>query len=190
MIKAVIFDLYGVLGLNSWQAFKERHFAHCPEDWESLRALGQRVDAGEATEGELVAAIAIRTGETEETVRYQFEHTVPNVDLLTYAKTLAPRFAIGVLSNASRDVVADIFSTEEQGVFSAVVTSFHVGLTKPDPGIFQKVLDELHVHAHECIFVDDQQRHIDAAKALGFSTILHESNANTIKQLKELLRHD
>ena len=175
-IKAIIFDLYGVLGLNGWQTFKEIHFAERREVWEHLRSLGQRVDAGQASEAEFVSAVAAASGENDATVRYQFEHTVVNKDLLAYiADELKSRFKLGLLSNASHDVLPGIFAPDQLALFDHVVSSYLVGLTKPDPKMFLLISEKLGVAPEECLFIDDQARHIDAAKALGFHTLLYES---------------
>ncbi len=183
--RAVLFDLYGVLGLNGWQAFKLKHFANNPEDWEHLRALGQRVDAGLADQAELVQAIAHATGETESTVRFQFEHTTPNTQMLQYIEqNLFGRYKLGVLSNASSNVFGTIFTTDQLQLFDATVSSYHIRMTKPDPGMFTYICKRLEVDTEECLFVDDQERHVEAARALGMKTVLYEDVAQTIAALE------
>lgn len=174
MIRAIIFDLYGVLGLNGWQDFKQQHFEGRWDLWEPLRVLGQKVDAGEATDEEFAAAIAVATGETAATVRYQFEHTQPNIVLLDFIKNeLHGKYKIGLLSNASSDVLPGIFTREQQDLFDARVMSVFIGLAKPDPIMFTHICEKLGVEPAECIMVDDQQRHLDIAARLGMQTILY-----------------
>lgn len=190
-MKAVIFDLYGVLGLNTWQTFKRTHFGHRPKDWEHLRGLGQRVDAGKAQESELVEAVAHETGESTVTVRAQFEQTRPNVELLAYITTkLQGVYKLALLSNASRDVVGAIFTPSEQALFDVVVSSYHVGLTKPDPKIFLLTAERLGLKPSECLFIDDQPRHLAAAQALGFETIHYKSVEQVTRAIDEVLNHD
>ncbi len=187
-IRAIVFDLYGVLGLNGWQAFKVKHFADRPEAWDHLRALGQRVDAGELPDSELVDAVAQTTGEPAETIRYQFEHTMPNTDMLNFiAQELKPRYKIGLLSNASKDVFGTIFNSGQQQMFDAAVSSFHVGLTKPDPAMFQLICNRLGVRPDECIMVDDQERHIDSAKSMGMVTVLFKTVSQTEMAIRKEL---
>jgi len=187
-IRAVVFDLYGVLGLNGWQDFKTRHFEGRWDEWEPIRRLGQRVDAGEASEDEFVEAIATVTGETPETVRYQFAHTQPNTALLEYIRDhLKPKYKIGLLSNAGSDVLPGIFSEEERALFGAVVMSVSVGYTKPDPLMFQLIADELAVRPSEIVFIDDQARHLAPATAAGMTPLLFQSADQTIADLERLL---
>ena len=86
-IKAVIFDLYGVLALNGWQAFKAKHFTDRVEVWDQIFEIGRKVDAGLADYDELIRFTAEEAEESEATVRYQLEHTSANDELLDYIRT-------------------------------------------------------------------------------------------------------
>lgn len=186
--KAIIFDLYGVLGLNGWQDFKQHHFGDDWNRWEPLRRLGQLVDAGKATDDEFVTAISEATGEDCQTIRYQFEHTQPNVELLDFIeRELSLKYKIGLLSNTSHDVLGGIFSEKQRQLFDATVMSATVGITKPDPVMFRLICKKLAVEPNECLIVDDQARHLVAAKDMGMDTILYISVKQTVGDLKEVL---
>jgi epoxide hydrolase-like predicted phosphatase len=188
-IKAAIFDIYGVLGLNGWQAFKLKHFESRPDSWDDLRAIGQEVDAGRMQTHELVTAVAGVTGVREEEVRKQLDDTLPNTELVEFIRTLKPMYKIGVLSNASRaDIVRHIFAEKDQQLFDVVVTSFHVGYTKPDEAMFRIVCEQLGVRPDQCIFIDDQERHLKAGADYGMKTVLYKSASQTIRDVTELLK--
>ena len=72
-------------------------------------------------------------------------------------------------------------------IFETVVDSGFVGLRKPDPAIYALVLERLGLPAEECVFVDDLERNIDAARALGFAVVQHEETERTIAELDALL---
>jgi len=187
-IKAVIFDIYGVLGLNGWQAFKLKHFESRPDSWDDLRAIGQEVDAGRMETHGLVTAVARVTGVSEAEVQKQLDDTLPNTELVKFIRTLKPSYKIGVLSNASRaDIVRHIFAEQDQRLFDAVVTSFHVGYTKPDEAMFRIICEQLGTEPQECIFVDDQARHLKAGADYGMKTVLYESASQTIRDVTEQL---
>ena len=61
--------------------------------------------------------------------------------------------------------------------FDGMVISGEVRMVKPDPRIFQILLEKVGRPAGECIFIDDVQVNIDAARALGFQAILFTSPA-------------
>ena len=72
-------------------------------------------------------------------------------------------------------------------IFETVVDSGFVGLRKPDPAIYALVLERLGLAAEECVFVDDLEVNIDAARALGFAVVRHEETDRTIAELDALL---
>src|SRR5258707_10310434 len=73
-------------------------------------------------------------------------------------------------------------------LFSAVATillSGDVKLIKPDPRIFQALLERIGRSASECLFIDDSEENISTARSLGFETIRFESP----EQLRRELQH-
>lgn len=175
MIKAIIFDLYGVLAINGWQAFKQHHFANNQAAWRQLYELGRQVDAGLSDYEDFIATASQLTGVAVEEVRRKLECTLPNTELLAYiAKRLKPNYKIGILSNANVNVIERILSPTDQAMLDAVILSYHVGFTKPDAGMYRAIAVKLDVPLEECLFVDDQPRHCDGARAVGMRAILYK----------------
>ncbi len=54
--------------------------------------------------------------------------------------------------------------------FDKCYFSYEMGLTKPDPAIFEALLVDAGLEAAECFFLDDGPKNIEAAKALGTQT--------------------
>lgn len=67
-----------------------------------------------------------------------------------------------------------------------VVISDQVGLRKPDPEIFQLILDRLDVKASEAVFVDDLAVNLEPARVLGMAVVHHTLTAATIAELQRL----
>lgn len=188
-VKAVVFDLYGVLALNGWQAFKARHFTDRIEVWDQIFEIGRKVDAGLADYDELIKFTAQQAGESEETVRYQLEHTSANTQLLDYIKTdLKPWYFIGILSNAHRaEVVSEIFTPEQEDMFTEIILSHHTGLVKPDTRMYEAIASKLGVLPEETVFVDDQERHIEGAKNAGMQGLVFTDVPTLRTDLERLL---
>ena len=72
-------------------------------------------------------------------------------------------------------------------IFETVVDSGFVGVRKPDPAIYAIVLERLDLPAEACVFVDDLEPNVDAARDLGFAVIHHVDTDRTIARLGELL---
>lgn len=188
-VQAIIFDMYGVLAINGWQAFKFKHFADREDVWDKVFQLGRKVDAGIADYAELVRYTAEQTGESEATVRYQLEHTVANEALLEYIGTqLKGHYKLGILSNASSNKVIDeVFTAEQEALFDEIVLSHHVGLTKPDTRMYQAVADRLGVPVEACVFVDDQARHVHGAHDAGMQALVYTDDDALRADLAKIL---
>ena len=175
MTRAIVFDLYGVLALNGWQAFKAAHFKDREDVWDQVFQLGRQVDARLRDYADLITFTAEQTGESEATVRYQLEHTVVNRELLDFIRAdLKGRYRLGILSNASRDgVIEQLFSPKDRALFDAIITSREVGLAKPDSRMYELVANKLGVEPMECLYVDDQERHAAGARDAGMHPFVY-----------------
>lgn len=78
-----------------------------------------------------------------------------------------------ILSNMGDSVLESIQKAFSWiGNFDVLVWSYQLGIAKPDPAIYQHVLEKLGTAAEETIFIDDKQVNIDAASALGMKGFL------------------
>ncbi|MFM8321339.1 MAG: HAD family hydrolase [Chloroflexota bacterium] len=71
--------------------------------------------------------------------------------------------------------------------FEDIVISGEVKLVKPDPRIFELLLQRVGRPAGECLFIDDSLHNITAAQRLGFQTIHYRSPAQLADDLQRLL---
>ena len=59
--------------------------------------------------------------------------------------------------------------------FRTILVSGDERLMKPDPAIFELMLERIAHPAERCLFIDDSRKNIDAAAALGFD-VIHLAN--------------
>lgn len=92
---------------------------------------------------------------------------------------LRRRYRVYLLSNTNplmwNSKIAAEFRKQGHDIgfyFDGVVTSFEAKCVKPDPRIFQKVVDDFGILPAETLFFDDSKANIDAAGRLGFKTAL------------------
>jgi putative hydrolase of the HAD superfamily len=85
----------------------------------------------------------------------------------------AAGFNVAVLSNE-----LDLFYGAEfrerldfMAAIDAVVDGTHTGVLKPDPRAYALLLERIRCRAPECVFVDDQERNIAGAAAVGMRTV-------------------
>lgn len=186
MIKAIIFDCFGVLHVDVHQSFA----AEFPLVAEELHDINLRTDYGMLDRDEYVAAVAQLTGATPDSVEsfVKGEHQL-NVPLMQYIQSdLKSRYKIGLLSNIGRDWINNFFDKHQlHEVFDAVVVSGDEGITKPHPRIFEIMAERLGVKPHECIMIDDLESNCAGADAVGMKAIHYTSNEQVIAELGRLL---
>ncbi|MCM1483763.1 MAG: HAD family phosphatase [Muribaculaceae bacterium] len=94
-------------------------------------------------------------------------------------RELRKHYKVYMLSNTNpimwRDGIAEAFRQEGHDVnyyFDGIVRSYEAHSMKPDEAIFRYTVDKLGITPEETLFIDDSQKNLDAAAALGFHTLL------------------
>lgn len=112
-----------------------------------------------------------------------FEPVTPMYDMLRTVRMNGLKTCL--LSNSwSNTYPRELFD----GLFDAVVISAEVGMRKPEPAIFQHALELVALPGEDCVFIDDLEANIVAARALGITGIHHSDPDTTLAQLESLLR--
>jgi putative hydrolase of the HAD superfamily len=97
-----------------------------------------------------------------------------------------PTVRMCVLSNHD-DTLCQLLQTKAAAVmhrFERVFNSYDLGVAKPDPEIFHRVLNEVGLSPQQCLLIDDKPKNLQAAAQIGISTFLYQNNP---KQLGDLL---
>jgi putative hydrolase of the HAD superfamily len=91
------------------------------------------------------------------------------------------------LSNSGPEVMARVRARWPlEGLFDVVIISCEVGLSKPDPRIYQLCLDRLGLRAPEALFVDDRADNIEGAARVGLRTLQFEGT-DALARLRALV---
>jgi putative hydrolase of the HAD superfamily len=74
-------------------------------------------------------------------------------------------------------------------IFEVVVDSGFVGVRKPDPPIYEMTIERLGdgIAASDCLFVDDVEVNIEAARALGMTAVHFRSSEQAIAEVEAAL---
>jgi putative hydrolase of the HAD superfamily len=180
MIRAIIFDCFGVLTTDLWKEF----VATLPEAQHApARDINYAYDSGRMSREKFRTEIEALTGRLPKEVEERKGlATEKNTALLDYITQLRPKYRIGMLSNIASDWVRQEFlSAEEQKLFDAMIFSHDVGMAKPDREIFELAAERLGVTPGECVLIDDSPRHVTGAQAAGMQGIIY-ANLEQMKQ--------
>ncbi|UGT44279.1 HAD family phosphatase [Nocardia yamanashiensis] len=197
-VRAVIFDIGGVLEVNSEMTFIADWLDRLGLTFEDLGpelfeiwAKGER---GTVTESQVREAIRSglsvddRIADAVMTDMWKQYLGVANFELIDYLAGLRPRFRTGLLSNSfvgAREHESAAYGFED--LVDDIVYSHEVGMAKPDPRIYLLACRRLGVDPGETVFVDDSEMAVTGAESVGITAILHESNTRTIALLDAAL---
>ena len=90
-----------------------------------------------------------------------------------------PANAIGSLGGRS------IYIAEVMALFDHVIESAKIGLRKPDPRIYQMMVDALHVDPNACVYLDDLGVNLKPAREMGMTTIKVANAPQAIAELEK-----
>ena len=195
MIKAVIFDIGGVL--VDQKLLVERFIRiFKPKDnkkfWDYLNMEAVPLCKGEMTEAKFWKVICNKYN-----VKYfpknlwtpDFEKlTKINHKVLNIAKSLKTKYKIGIISNTITSHVKVNRKRRLFDIFDAVILSCEVNLTKDKKEIFLLAAKRLKVEPEECIFIDDVNDFVETAESAGMKGILFKNSAQLNKELKRILK--
>jgi 2-haloacid dehalogenase len=70
------------------------------------------------------------------------------------------------------------------GSFRGVIVSGEERLLKPDPAIYELLLDRYGLEAAECVFIDDSTANVEGARAVGMQAIHYREPMSLAKELR------
>jgi HAD superfamily hydrolase (TIGR01549 family) len=181
LIKAVIFDCFGVLVGGSFEVFIAKYLSHDSELVESAREIDHRASQGKVTFEEVAVHFSKLAKIPLEETLLVLDHTPRNIDLLQFiSKELKGKFKLGLLSNASDDWLDELFTSKDLELFDEIILSFQIGYAKPEASAYEITAGRLSVRLDECVFIDDREEYIEGAKHVGMKAILFK-DVDTLK---------
>lgn len=184
MIKGVIFDFFDVIrsdGFNRWRAI------HGISNHETLYVITDKHDRGDIDDQEFFSELGAITGQTAAEVEAECEsNNTLNTELVEYIAELGELgYKTALLSNSNSAYLRKELATYElEPLFDEITISSEVKLIKPEVAIFEHILGKLSLDASECIFTDDNQRHINGAAQAHIRGILFTGTADFKRQFE------
>jgi len=182
--RAVIFDFGGVLWDMRWDVARELDRAHgLPRSsvFETLYRCAAWGDI-ECGVGDPAAwadgahrELERRAGRTLPRLHDEWRKAQALIERnVAVARGLRPSFRCSILSNAEASLRGRLEGELAlHHLFDDIVVSAEVGMAKPASAIFQLAADRLGLPPAACVFVDDWDQNIEAARGLGMTGVLH-----------------
>ena len=188
MIKAVIFDCFGVLIGRGFDETYRLAGGNPENDADFIDDVLGQTNIGSISYEGMREAIAKRL----HIPKSQWDRAVneaeqPNSQLFELVKTLKPRLKTAILSNANVGTLQNRLTKDQLSLFDALVVSAEVGLVKPQPEIYKLVANKLDVKPEECVFIDDIQPYVYAARATGMQAIVYKDFEQCKAELDQIL---
>ncbi len=198
MIEAVLFDAGGVLVTEGTSRTRLAEFDQML-GWEE-GSMHRRLYSGPWWEAVSTGKISVEAYWQAAAAAWQaqlpsdFNEFADNfhahqLDLATthLAWRLRPFYRLVLLSNAT-PLLTRFLQHEKRlyGLFDIIIISALEGVRKPDPAIFERTLQRLRLPAAACVFIDDKERNIAPAAALGMHTVIHRHALSTERALRTL----
>jgi putative hydrolase of the HAD superfamily len=181
MYKAVIFDFFDVIHrdpFHHWLSQNGLERKGSPQESSKL------LDLGRISDEEFYGQLGALSGQTADDVRAVFDDiTFIDKDMVLLIARLKKSYKTGLLSNSSIEYLSRIIARHElESLFDAMTISAEVGIIKPDPRIFEHILDRLGVGAAEAVLIDDNPRNVEAASRLGIKGIVYDGDVGKLKE--------
>ncbi|WP_420967498.1 HAD-IA family hydrolase [Bradyrhizobium sp. B120] len=202
MIEAVIWDFGGVLTTSPFEAFAryetERGLpvdiirrTNAANHLENAWAKFERAEIGIDAFDELFATESKALG-----AEVRGKDVLPLLsgdlrpEMVEALKRIKAKFKTGcITNNLPSNAIGShsgrtLYVAEVMSLFDHVIESAKIGLRKPDPRIYQMMVETLQVNPKDCVYLDDLGVNLKPAREMGMTTIKVANAAQAISELE------
>lgn len=197
MIRNIVFDIGNVLTDFRWKEF----LADKGFDREMIRRIAKasvesplwkEIDRGVWDREKLMEEFVKLDPEIEEEIRRAYDNVhgmvTPRDYAIPWVKELQEKgYRVYYLSNFSDKAYVECADALEFIPYTdGGILSYREGMVKPDPQIYRCLLERYGLKAEECVFLDDLEDNVEAARGVGFSGIVFENKKQAERELARL----
>jgi putative hydrolase of the HAD superfamily len=202
MIEAVIWDFGGVITTSPFEAFarfeRERGLpadiirrTNANNHWHNAWARFERAELDVETFDQLFAAESQALG-----AEVRGKDVLPLLagdlrpEMVEALRRVAGQFKTGCITNnlPANSIGSmggrSLYVAEVMALFDHVIESAKIGLRKPDPRIYQMMVEALGVDPRRCIYLDDLGVNLKPAREMGMTTIKVLNASQAIAELE------
>ena len=202
MIKAVIWDFGGVLTTSPFEAFArfetERGLpadiirrTNANNHWQNAWAKFERAEVDIETFDQLFALESLALG-----AEVRGKDVLPLLsgdlrpEMIAALKRVGAKFKTGcITNNLPANAIGSLggrslYIAEVMALFDHIIESAKTGLRKPDPRIYQMMVEALGVDPNACVYLDDLGVNLKPARDMGMTTIKVVNAPQAIAELE------
>ncbi len=173
MIKAIIFDITGVLfPYQPWAGERPKR----EELLEIKKLVTDIYDKEKMSKEYLKEKILSFNRPREELDAIYNSLAVIDENLYELIKKLSEKYTLYAMANEQAkwtDIRKDIFGFEKY--FKKLYISVELGMKKPEESIYKLLLSDTGLEPEECLFIDDKEVNVEAAQKLGFKGHVYQN---------------
>lgn len=192
-MKNIVFDLGGVLFHRDPRKVRPELIEFFSFIFSSkLPLFWEEYDRGVRTWGEVIDELCRVKGcgaaEAEEYMADALCHQEPIAATEALVRDLkAAGYRLYVLSNMSREYIAYLRTIDVYACFDGDVISCEEGVVKPEPRIYEILLERFGLDAAETLFIDDRRSNVEAAERCGIRGFRFADPETSCAALREML---
>lgn len=197
MIRNIVFDIGNVLVAFRWREyFAEFGYSQEINDRlakaTTLSDMWNEYDRGRLTEEEILQGFIANDPELEPQIRETLSSLKGLLVMYDYAvdwvRELKEKgYGVYYLSNYSWPAYRDC--KEELGFIPYMdggILSYRDKVIKPDAEIYNLLLERFSLKAEECVFLDDTEKNIKGAQAVGMHGIIFKNKEQAVEELGKM----
>ncbi|MDD4251376.1 MAG: hypothetical protein PHX27_04260 [Candidatus ainarchaeum sp.] len=200
MIKAIIFDISGVVVFNDLNLMLKKFAEELKIDFNELLEMEkenhEKMILGKLSLKEFCSSIRSRFNLEQDSLtlllaweKIYTDNATLNRDLIGKIKEIRKKYIVGAIANMF-DSTAQYHQRQKLFLFFKpnLAISCRKGSIKSGESLFANLLTTMHVKGNECLFIDDNVDNFVFAKEFGIQTLQFKDNKQLFKDLKKLIK--
>lgn len=172
MIKAIIFDITGVLfPVQPWVGERPSR-----EELLKIKKIASDIYGKNKTSKEYLKEKIFQAQRPQRELEAVYNSlTIIDEEVFNLIQKLSEKYPLYSIANEAEkwtDIRNDLYDFKKY--FKKLYISFEVGMRKPDEGIYKLFLNETGLRPQDCLFIDDKQINVEAAHKLGFDGFVYK----------------
>lgn len=175
-MKAIVLDMYGVIVKQTGDDFVPYVKRTFPDlKAEEIYTPWFKADVGELTSLEVWESLGFK-GDIEKIEKDYLDTIEINDGFLDFISSVSKHYRIAIISNDSSrwsKYLREKFNINQY--FDVISISGDLKIQKPDERIFQLTIEQLGCKAEDCLYVDDREGNLEAARKALMNAVMFNS---------------